>query len=281
MNLKMILSQIDLLPESDVARHINSLLYPIRRPMLLEAAKDEPNMTLISTLRALDEQVSSSAPERVHTLDSTALFVFQAQADERDEATRKNDALKRVMAMVADGRAPRPKSKAEIDKLVALEMQRHEDQIADNFGKAVDAVALINSIVEPEYDEAELPEWITEAIVAKIVDIGVSTYKDAQRRLTKARFDFQRLGPNAAREGALKLLHHFGVTEDEVDKELASAREMVNELFDRLMNDTPEVTIDNPPPENKPEEKAKRYRVQKQKGDGISSADMAAANGVK
>lgn len=263
MNIKNLLSQIDLLPEADVQRNINGLLYPIRRPMLLEAAKAEPNYDLLGTLKILEETITSSCPERIHTLDSTALFVFAANSDEKDE-NKKSNAMKRVMAMCADGRSPKPRSKAELDKMINLEIQRNEDRVAENFSKAIDACAVINDITEPVYDEAELPEWITEAVVAKIIDVAVSVYKDGARRLNKARFDFQKIGPNASREGALALLKHFGVDESQVVEQMDKTRIATEELFNRLMADEV-LTIDNPPEDNAPKAKAKRYRVQKEK----------------
>lgn len=300
MNLKMILSQIGLLPEAEVTKYINGIIYAVRRPMLLEAAKDEPNITLIRTLKTLEETAKDNAfaAHKIHTLESTAMFVFEAQdkdANERNEDKKAREELKRaearkvVMRNCSKPGALKPKSKAELDKMIELELQRADDRLIENFNRASEAIELIESVNDNDvtsddsYDEAEVPEWVTEGIIAKVVDVATQAYADGQRRLSRARFDFQKIGPQATVEGALQLLDKFGVKQEEVDTMLEKARTATEELFKRLeAEDAPKpTTIDNPPVDNSPSAKKANHRRVVKAQKGITSADMAAAGGVK
>ena len=287
MNLKMTIDQVAMLPDSVINRSINSLIYAVRRPMVLEAVKTEPNFTIIHTLSVLDARLAALAPTRVHTLDSTALFVLGAQPDERDDKTRRDAARAKLMRDVTDKRAAPPRTSAELERMIALEMQRGEDNLAENFGRAVDAVRLIESAHasdkgdEIEYDEAELPEYVVDGIVDKIVEVATRTYQDARRRLERSRFEFQKAEPLAAIAGALQVLDKFGVTEDEVIGHVEAARRQAAELFDKLEHAevAPVPTIDEPPATTyiDPTTGRKVHRQSKKRAKGISSADMAQA----
>lgn len=280
MNYKMLASQLQLLPETAVYRHVNGVLYPLRRAMLIEATRETPKTEMIQTCKGLERAlVNGLNSERIHTLDSTALFVFQADEDKRSDVERRNAARTSLMRRVANKQVAQPRSKAELDRMIDLELQRAHDRVAENFGKAVDAVEFVQTLPDDtEYDEASLPEYVSEAFVGKLIDAGIDTYRDAQRRLLKAKFPFQETEPRAAKEGALALLRHFNVTEDEILSYEEKAAAEAKALFDRLeAEETP--TIDTPPADDTPKAKRERRRVEKARTMGITSADMAAAAG--
>lgn len=292
MNLKIALTQVALLPQSVVERNVNSIIYAVRRPMILEAVRAEPNLSVIHTLYVLDQLVSELAPNKVHSLDSTALFVLGAQPDERDEKTKRDAARAKLMRDVADKRVSAPRTSAELERMIALELQRAEDSVAENFGRAVDAVRLIESVHEAdsadeiEYDEGALPEYVVDGIVDKLVDVATRTYQDARRRLDRARYEFQKTEPMAAMSGALQLLDKFGVTEDEVIGCVEASRRQAAELFARLERENePVPTIDEPAPSVTtyvdPTSGRKVHRTNVKRSKGVSSEDMGAANSVK
>lgn len=282
MNFKMMATQLQLLPEGAVYRHVNGVLYPLRRAMLIEATREVPNTELIQTCKGLEKAlVDGLNAERIHTLDSTALFVFQADEDKRSDIERRNAARTTLMRRVANKQVAQPRSKAELDRMIDLELQRAHDRVAENFGKAIDAVEFVQTLSDDaEYDEASLPEYVSEAFIGKLIDAGIDTFRDAQRRLLKAKFPFQETEPRAAKEGALNLLRHFNVTEDDILSYEEKAAAETKALFDRLDAEEPAPTIDEPPVDT-PKAKRERRRVEKEKAMGITSADMAAAASVK
>ena len=282
MNFKMLATQLQLLPEWAVYRHVNGVLYPLRRAMLIEATREVPNTELIQTCKGLEKAlVDGLNAERIHTLDSTALFVFQADEDKRSDIERRNAARTTLMRRVANKQVAQPRSKAELDRMIDLELQRAHDRVAENFGKAVDAVEFVQTLPDDaEYDEASLPEYVSEAFVDKLIDAGIDTFRDAQRRLSKTKFPSQETKPRAAKEGALSLLRHFNVTEDDILSYEEKAAAEAKALFDRLDAEEPAPTIDEPPADT-PKAKRERRRVEKEKAMGITSADMAAAASVK
>lgn len=121
---------------------------------------------------------------------------------------------------------------------------------------------------------------MSEAFVDKLIDAGIDTFRDAERRLLKAKFPSQETKPRAAKEGALSLLRHFNVTEDDILSYEEKAAAEAKALFDRLDAEEPAPTIDEPPADT-PKAKRERRRVEKEKAMGITSADMAAAASVK
>lgn len=276
MNLKMIVTQLHMLPDAAINRTINGVIYPLRNYYLREVGKETPNMNGIVTARAIEKAALDEVPSgKVHTLDSTALFVFgvtekQPSKDEA-ELAKINEAKRQLLRDIAEKRIQAPRSKAELDKLMTLKVQQMEDRAAVNMGKASDAVQFIETLADDDgrYDEAELPEYVTESLIAKVIDAGVATYKDAQRRLARAKFEFQEVEPRAAMEGALALLRHFDVKAEDIDRVEENARVEAAELFERLSSD------------DTPKEKKARAKEDRAKQAGISSADMAAANGVK
>lgn len=282
MNFKMLATQLQLLPEGAVYRHVNGVLYPLRRAMLIEATREVPNTELIQTCKGLEKAlVDGLNAERIHTLDSTALFVFQADEDKRSDIERRNAARTTLMRRVANKQVAQPRSKAELDRMIDLELQRAHDRVAENFGKAIDAVEFVQTLPDDaEYDEASLPEYVSEAFVGKLIDAGIDTFRDAHRRLLKAKLPFQETGPRAAKEGALNLLRHFNVTENDILSYEEKAAAEAKALFDRLDAEEPVPTIDEPPADT-PKAKRERRRVEKAKSMGITSADMAAAASVK
>lgn len=294
MNLKMTLANVELLPASIVERNINSLIYTIRRPMILEAVKAEPNLTIICTLYQLDTLVSEMAPSKVHSLDSTALFVLGAQPDDRDEKTRRDAARQRLMRAVADGRVQAPRSAAEIEKLINLDLQRQEDSIADNFGRAVDAVRLIESCHaqdlddEVEDDQAELPEWIADAIHDKVLDLAIRTYSEATRALARNPAEFSQafVKAQAAKHGAVQLLDKLGIAEAQVVAWAEKRLSNTEALFKRLEAiETPAPTIDEPAPSVTtyvdPSTGRKVHRTSKKAAKGVTSSDLGAAASAK
>ena len=312
MSLKHIITQIELMPQHSIDRSLNSILFPIRKGMLFEAVKKEPNFGTISTLRHLDYLLTQMNPQIVHTLESTAQFVFNAQMPpatskryDKDAAIRaKEDAAARAKAIVLrkviDKRIPAPRSAAILNELIKKELMNAEEELAENFCKAADAVALIESvssinvsstqngmeeqeslITDQPYDEAEIPEWVTDAVIDKIVGAATDTYRDAKRRLDRARYAFQETEPRAAMDGALLLLKVFGVTEEEVLGNLDKARISAEALFKKLLTEDVPPTIDTPPEDNTPAEKKGRYTVKQDQAKGLSSADMGAAANVK
>lgn len=282
MNFKMLATQLQLLPEGAVYRHVNGVLYPLRRASLIEATREVPNTELIQTCKGLEKAlVDGLNAERIHTLDSTALFVFQADEDKRSDIERRNAARTTLMRRVANKQVAQPRSKAELDRMIDLELQRAHDRVAENFGKAIDAVEFVQTLPDDtEYDEASLPEYVSEAFVGKLIDAGIDTFRDAHRRLLKAKLPFQETGPRAAKEGALNLLRHFNVTENDILSYEEKAAAEAKALFDRLDAEEPVPTIDEPPADT-PKAKRERRRVEKAKSMGITSADMAAAASVK
>jgi hypothetical protein len=222
--------------------------------MLREAVKDEPNMDVIQTCKILEaEAVTNANPHKIHTLDSTALFVFKGQA-EKDKA--KENAQAQVMRDMKAKRVPKVRSAQELENLIKLEMQRMEDEVAENFAKACDAAEFVESLPndQGEYDESALPEWLVEQVSNKLLEAGLNTYSDGKSRYERAR-SFMREAPMAAMEGALKFLKAMDprMTEDEVLKEINQSNKEVEELFEKLLSpgSAPsrhgEPTIDNPP----------------------------------
>lgn len=257
MNMKFVLTNIALLPQHIVERNINSIAFSIRKPMVLEALREEPNLTVIHTLYQLDQCLTDHAPEKLHTLDSSALFVLNAQADDRDDKTKRNEARTRLMRSVAEGRTMAPRSAKELEHMIDLELQRAEDMAATNFGKAVDAVRLIESCHsedisdEVRYDEGELPEWVVDAIHDKVLEIAMRTYSDARRTLSRNMppFASQRIKAEAARTGALQLLDKFDIKEEQVIEWEQVKLKNTERLFDRLEQvEAPAPTIDEPAP---------------------------------
>ena len=286
-SLKIALAQIHQLADTHINKSINGIIYPLRRAMLLEARKDEPNLDIIRTCRDLERSVVDNYDNhKVHTLESTALFVFRAdeksyKTAEEKELAQRNSAREALMRRIADKQVRAPKSKAELDQMISLEIQRTEDEVAENFGVAIDAVQLIETMCaeDGQYDEDVLPEWVSESVVGKIVDAGTQAFRDSKMRMQRAKFEFQKLEPRAGLEGAKKLLAFFGVTEDEVEGYLESSVLEARNLISRLERDVP--NIEDTEQMETPKEKKNRYRVTKEKAAGLSSEDMAAANGVK
>ncbi len=302
MNLKHIVSQLGFLNEAAIRRVINSCIYPLRRYTLIEITKEEPNIAAIKTCRTLEAIIAEHDPAHVHTLDSTALFVFNAQEDERPEAERKQRARQALIREVADGRAQPPRSKAELDKRIEAVMHKQMEDITVNFGKAAKAVGDLESLgyahtheeidnengmgtrlefeLTNEYDQHEIPEYVQDAVISKIVDAAIRVYSDGVRQMARARVGFQETEAAAMKQSAVLLAGALGVSEEELELAVTKQTTRVENLFASLEGEA-ETTLDNPPGEATPAEKAKRHRVAKSMEQGISSADMAAAGGVK
>lgn len=297
MNLKMTLSQLDLLPSTVVEGTINSVAYAVRRPMITEALKEEPNMTVIHTLKQLDEVIAELAPTKIRNLEETALFVLNASPDTRDATVRRNEARAQVLRLATEGRVERPRSAAHLEQLINSQMQGQEDAKADNFGKAIDSVMLIESCHERDdedditYDEGDLPEWIVDSIRDKVLNVGLETFERARRDLARnpPPFSAAYTKASAARAGALALLDKFEITEDQVLSWAETKTKNMEAHFAKLeaaaqVAETPVPTIDEPPTPTTTYVDAKTgrkvHRVNKQKEKGISSADMKAANGT-
>lgn len=303
MNLKHIVSQLGFLNESAVRRVLNSCIYPLRRYALIEIGKDEPNIIAIKTCRTLEAVIAELDPEHVHTLDSTALFVFNAQEDERPEAERKQRARALLVREIADGRSAPPRSKAELDTRIKTIMHKQMEDITANFGKAAKAVGDLESLgyahtheeidnengigtrlefaLTNEYDQHEIPEYVQDALISKVVDAAIRVYSDGVRQLARARVGFQETEALALKQSAVLLAGALGVTEDELEVAVHKQTTRVEDLFAKLENTEATPTIDTPPEGATPSEKAKRQRVAKAMAAGISSADMAMAGGVK
>jgi len=303
MNLKHIVSQLAFLNESSLRRVLNSCIYPLRRYALVEITKDEPNITAIKTCRTLEAIIAELDPQHVHTLDSTALFVFNAQEDERPVADRKKRARTLLIREIADNRSAPPRSKAELDARIDAIMHKQMEEITANFGKAAQAVADLEMLgyahtheevdnengigtrlhfeLTPEYDQHEIPEYVQDALISKIVDAAIRVYSDGCRQLARARVGFQEAEALALKQSAVLLAGALGVDEKELELAVTKQTTRVEDLFAKLegTEDTP--TIDTPPEGKTPGEKAKRQRVAKAMAAGISSEDMAMAGGAK
>lgn len=292
MNLKMTLTQLDLLPSNVVEGTINSVAYAVRRPMINEALKEEPNMTVIHTLKQLDEVIVELAPTKIRNLEETALFVLNAAPDTRDPVVRRNEARAQVLRLATEGRVERPRSAAHLEQLINSQMQGQEDAKADNFGKAIDAVMLIESCHERDdedditYDEGDLPEWIIDSIRDKVLNVGLETFERARRDLARnpPPFSAAYTKASAARAGALALLDKFEITEEQVLSWAETKTKNMEAHFAKLeAQAAPVPTIDEPPTPTTTYVDAKTgrkvHRVNKQKEKGISSADMKMANG--
>jgi hypothetical protein len=133
----------------------------------------------------------------------------------------------------------------------------------------------------PEYDQHEIPEYVQDALISKIVDAAIRVYSDGCRQLARARVGFQEAEALALKQSAVLLAGALGVEEKELELAVTKQTTRVEDLFAKLegTEDTP--TIDTPPEGKTPGEKAKRQRVAKAMSEGISSADIASVSGVK
>lgn len=286
MNIKMLIAQLDLLPEAVLNGTINSIAYSVRRPMIMEAMKEEPNMAIIHTLRQLDEALTECGPDKMRSLEETALFVLNANPDDKDEVAKRNEVRSQLVRMAATGKIERPRSAAHLETLIVNELQSREDARADNFSKAIDAVMLIESCLDRDdeneitYDEAELPEWISDSIRDKILNIGLETFERARRDLARnpPPFSAAFTKASAARVGALALLDKFEITEDQVIGWSEGKIKNMEQYFAKLEEPVP--TIDNPPVGTAlPNEAAAVHKQTKRRAKGITSDDMKMANG--
>jgi len=293
MKLKTIIAQLSFLPEFTINATINSIAYSIRRPMIMEALKEEPNLSIIHTLKQLDEALADAGPDRMRSLEETALFVLNANPDTRTEVERRNTARAQLMRKAADGKIERPRNSAHLEQLIQMELHRNQDEQADNFGKAIDAVTLIESCHgadsedEITYDEGELPEWIADSIHDKVLQVALDTFGRARRDLGRnpSPFSAAYTKASAAREGALHLLDKFDITEEQVIGWDDTKMKSMEAHFSKLEQaEVPVPTIDEPAPSVTtyvdPKSGRKVHRVSKQMAKGITSSDMKAANGT-